>query len=82
MDDDFSDYTGQYEFKEGKKIDLIADENELLAKVESSLYPIYREYEDVFSDVTSEPIYFKRNDSGEVIGYSLSSDGKEFEKLK
>ncbi|MEM8847082.1 MAG: DJ-1/PfpI family protein [Bacteroidota bacterium] len=75
-------FVGQYEFGEDARIDVAINPNDgvLYATIEEMAHPIYHENGDVFSDETNSPVYFKRNDSGEVIGYSKSPNGRLFAK--
>ncbi|MEM1257100.1 MAG: DJ-1/PfpI family protein [Bacteroidota bacterium] len=76
-------FEGIYEYKQNKQIILQLDKNssELRAQIDGMTYPIYHEQGDVFSDVGSEPIFFKRDAKNEIIGYVLSESGKLFKKL-
>ena len=78
---DLEVFIGKYEYKDGEKIDVSINENELEARIQDSYYPIYHEFEDVFSDIGSEPIYFIRDDQKQVKGYKLQPNGQLFRKL-
>lgn len=80
---ELSVYEGKYEFKDGITIDLVYNsiENQLEAIVQEKSYPIYHESEDIFSDINNEPIFFNRNASNQITGYSLQLEGTEFKKL-
>jgi len=77
-----TDFEGTFEFRDGSKIQLIVKEDELYADLSGTLFPLYPETKDVFSDVNSEPVFFEREGSGEIIGYRLQPDGNLFKKLK
>lgn len=80
---DLKTYTGTYQYKNDTTLSLELDsEGQLNALVDNTAYPIYYESEDLFSDVGGEPVFFKRNGNGEVIGYTLSAEGELFKKLK
>lgn len=74
-------FEGEYQYKEGKKLKLSFENNELIAEIGKENMPIYHEYEDVFSDIGGEPIFFIRDESNNVTGYSLEKEGKLFEKI-
>ncbi|MEM9649677.1 MAG: DJ-1/PfpI family protein [Bacteroidota bacterium] len=76
-------YEGTYEYKDGSEIELKLNTKDggLYAIIKEIPYPIYHENKDEFSDIGNDPIYFKRNESGSVIGYSLSKAGDMFRKL-
>ena len=76
-------YVGRYEFENGAEVEVKLDtkKGDLYALFDELVYPLYHEKDDIFSDTSSRPIYFKRNGNGEVIGYSTSKDGKLFRKL-
>lgn len=77
------DFEGNYEYKDGSRIELILNKNEgdLNVLVNGITYPVYYEYNDVFSDVGSEPIFFKRNEANQIVGYSLTEGGDLYKKL-
>lgn len=77
------DFEGNYEYKDGGRIELILNKNEgdLNVLVNGITYPVYYEYNDVFSDVGSEPIFFKRNEANQIIGYSITEGGDLYKKL-
>ncbi len=78
---DLKVFEGAYEYKNNAKIQLKLVDGDLKAEVNGILYPIYHETDDIFSDVGSEPIYFERNSSGEVIGYRLVAGGELYKKV-
>lgn len=80
---EFKLFEGKYEFKDSRQIELVFNtkDNELQALMDGILYPIYPETKDIFSDVNSEPIFFKRNSTGAIIGYTLTKDGPLFKKI-
>jgi putative intracellular protease/amidase len=77
-------FEGKYEFKNGSTIDLVYNsrENQLEAFLGAEKYPLYHEAEDIFSDVNSEPIFFVRNKTNTIAGYTLSKPGELFQKLE
>ena len=80
----FKAYEGTYEYKDGTQFELAYDDREgdLYVSIEGVPYPIYHENGDVFSDVGSQPIFFKRNNENKVIGYSLSENGTVYRLLE
>lgn len=76
-------YIGKYEYKDGRVFELVINEEtkELNALIEKNVYPIYNENGDLFSDSRNEPVYFKRNNANEVIGYTLTPNGELYKKL-
>lgn len=76
-----SDFIGDYESSNGSELNLVFKEEEFIVFFGEAKYPIYHETGDIFSDVRNKPIYFERDDSGEVIGYRLKPRGKLFKKL-
>lgn len=81
--EDLKTYTGSYQYKNEATLSLELDsKGQLYAMVDNTAYPIYYESEDLFSDVGGEPVFFKRNSTGEIIGYALTSEGKLFGKLE
>lgn len=76
------EYKGRYEYKNGAEIYINIDsKGQLSALVNNTAYPLYFETEDTFSDVGSEPVFFRRDTSDKVIGYSLSFEGSLFRKV-
>lgn len=75
-------FTGMYQFGENDEIEVGVNTKDgtLFAKIDQMSHPLYHENGDIFSDETNSPVYFKRSDSGEVIGYSRSEEGKLFAK--
>ncbi len=79
----FIDFVGTYEYKKGTEIVIKYNPDDgLYVLVNNIPYPLYHENGDIFSDVRSEPVFFKRNEVKEVIGYSLEETGVLFKKLK
>lgn len=76
-------FEGFYEFKQKKKIELAynTDKRHLEAVVDHMKYPIYHESEDIFSDVDNNPIFFKRDNEGKIMGYTLEKGGLLFRRL-
>lgn len=76
-------FEGNYQYKNETQFDLIynSEDHELNVIINNVAYPLYHEKGDIFSDVNSEPVFFKRNEVGQVIGYSLIQEGKVFSKL-
>lgn len=81
--DGLREFEGTYEYKNGKQFQLFYDteKNDLYALIDATAYPIYHENRDIFSDVGSEPIFFKRNSKGLIIGYSRTPKGEVYKKL-
>ncbi len=78
----FKDFEGTYEYKEGSEIVIKYDpETGLQVLVGNTLYPLYHENNDIFSDVRSEPVFFKRNKANQIIGYAINETGNVFKKL-
>lgn len=79
---ELEEFTGLYEYKNDTTIKIEpGSEGALNAILDSTAYPIYHEVGDLFSDVGSEPVFFKRNSSGTIIGYALTEAGQLFKKL-
>ena len=76
-------YMGKYEFGEGMQIEVTVDAEAktLYAMFEGIAHTLYHENKDIFSDETNSPVYFKRNDNGNILGYARSENGKLFKKL-
>ena len=76
-------FEGNYEYKDGTQFKLVLDEKKghLNALIDNLSYPVYHENGDIFSDIGNEPILFQRNGSGDVMGYTLSTEGKLYKKL-
>ncbi len=76
-------FEGKYEYINEKQITIFYNkkENTLNALIDKINYPIYHEYDDVFSDVTNHAIIFKRNKTNKIIGYSINENEKIFKKL-
>ncbi len=77
-----SQFTGKYEYKEGVSMQLVLKDGELQAKLDGLYYPLYHEDEDLFSDVDNEPVYFRRDDKGLIIGYAREEAGKLFKRVE
>lgn len=78
-----TNFEGTYESKDGSQLTVILDDRKdnLNAMMEGTSYPIYHEVGDIFSDVGNEPIFFKRDASGTIIGYAFREGGKLYKKL-
>nr|WP_299000268.1 DJ-1/PfpI family protein [uncultured Allomuricauda sp.] len=79
---DLEAYIGTYQFTNNSEIEVTVNPQDgtLYAIFDQLAHPLYHENGDIFSDETNSPVYFKRNDSGEIIGYSRNKDGELFEK--
>ncbi|MEM7484974.1 MAG: DJ-1/PfpI family protein [Bacteroidota bacterium] len=76
------EFEGMYQFEAGQiQIMYNTSKEDLYAIINDTPYPIFHEERNVFSDINSDLIYFRRNDSNKVIGYSLSENGELFKKL-
>ncbi|MBN7803229.1 DJ-1/PfpI family protein [Algoriphagus aestuariicola] len=78
------DFVGKYSHFDSGAFDLTLNkENQTLyAEIQGVNYPIFHEYEDVFSDVEGgELIYFQRGEDGKINGYKVQADGEVFAKL-
>ncbi|TMM56158.1 DJ-1/PfpI family protein [Maribacter algarum] len=77
------EFEGRYEYKNGSQFNLVYNSKtkDLNAIINETSFPVYHENGDVFSDVRNEPVFFKRNESGQVIGYSLAQKGEVYSKL-
>ncbi|NHF60832.1 DJ-1/PfpI family protein [Flavobacteriaceae bacterium TP-CH-4] len=80
---DLSIFEGTYEYKDNTHLVLAYDEanGNLNAKIQGTNYPIYHEKEDLFSDTNSQPVFFKRNEKNEIVGYELIENTRLFKKL-
>jgi putative intracellular protease/amidase len=76
-------FEGTYEYRDDVQIEVKYNKTkgDLYAKINGIAYPVYHEYEDVFSDIDQEHIFFKRDDSNQIVGYSLAEDGTFYKKL-
>lgn len=77
-------FVGTYaHFQSGEfELSLNQKDQTLYAKIRGVNYPIFHEYEDVFSDVEGgELIYFQRGEDGKINGYKVQTDGEVFAKL-
>ncbi len=81
--DFFKDFEGIYEYKDDTTFVLKYDDKagDLMVEINDLFYPLYYENEDMFSDVDSDPVFFHRDDTGLVVGYSLSKNGKIYRRL-
>ncbi|WP_306422285.1 DJ-1/PfpI family protein [Algoriphagus sp. AGSA1] len=81
---ELSDFVGTYSGRGSTTFELTFNPNDqtLYAKIRGVNYPIFQEYEDVFSDVEGgDAIYFQRGEKGEVIGYKVEKNGEVFSKI-
>ncbi|OOG75357.1 hypothetical protein B0E43_10270 [Algoriphagus sp. A40] len=81
---ELTDFVGMYShFKDGDfELSLNQKDQTLYAKIRGVNYPIFHEYEDVFSDVEGgELIYFQRGENGKINGYKVEPEGEVFPKL-
>lgn len=80
----FDNFEGVYEYKNDSQFNLKYSEKEenLVVEINDLLYPLYHEYNDIFSDVNNEHVDFIRDSSGNISGYKLEENGKIFKKLK
>ncbi len=76
------EYVGKYEYKEQSEFDLIMEDGELKASINNQFYPIYFEDTDTFTDVSNEPVFFERDEQGEIVGYRIESNGELYKKIK
>lgn len=76
-------YAGTYQFGENNQIEVSVDHQNknLSAIVDQMAHPIYHEQGDIFSDETNSPIYFQKDENGNIVGYSRSRGGELFKKL-
>ena len=79
----FEDFTGIYEYRNNQEIKVIFHEKKghLMAIMNDMAYPIYHETQDSFTDAEGGSIFFKRNESGTIIGYALNQNLKIYRKL-
>ncbi|MCL6268277.1 DJ-1/PfpI family protein [Flagellimonas myxillae] len=77
------EFEGLYEYENGAELTLKLnlEKGNLEANINNNSYPVYHENADFFSDASSEPIYFKRNNANQIIGYSLTHNGRIYKKL-
>lgn len=81
---DLKGFEGTYSHRSGTPFELSLNPKDqtLYVKAKWVNYPIFHEYEDVFSDADGgELIYFQRSETGKVNGYKVESDGEVFAKL-
>ncbi len=76
-------FEGTYEYGNDSQIELKYDKTkgDLYAMINEIAYPVYHEYEDVFSNIDQELIFFKRDESNQIKGYSLAEDSTFYRKL-
>ena len=74
-------YTGTYEYRDNGQLSVSLVDGILIGKSGNDVTPVYHEFDNVFSDVFNNPIYFKQDEEGNVTGYSFSPEGEVFEKL-
>jgi putative intracellular protease/amidase len=77
------DYLGFYEYKDGSQLEIVLNDksNDLSALIDGVKFPIYYEFQEVFSDRNGEPIFFERSEEGKVLGYRITKDGDLFSKI-
>ncbi len=81
---ELKDFEGTYSHSKSGDFELILNQEDqiLFAKIRGVNYPIFYEYDDVFSDVSGgEFIYFQRGENRKIIGYKVQADGPLFPKL-
>lgn len=79
---DLKEFEGLYEYQDTSiEIKINEEKGDLYTVISDLSRPIYHEEGDVFSNEDQDLVHFKRNENNEIIGYSLSSDGKLFKKL-
>lgn len=76
------DYIGQFEFQDGKQLELFVNEKEraLYAKIEDRNFPLFFVENDVFQTVNGGTVTFKRNQKNEISGYQSSREANKFFK--
>jgi len=79
----YKDFEGTYEYVNDTKLNLVFDPKlgNLAVAKDGGLQPVLHENGDLFSDSGNEPVFFKRDGNGKIIGYSLSENGPLFKKL-
>ena len=67
-------YLGTFEFYHEQQIKLVLDpkDQSLYAKVGEMNYPLFYIEKDTFQDISNALVHFKRDDQGEIIGYTTS----------
>lgn len=76
-------FEGTYEYRNGSQIELKYDKmkGDLYARINEIAYPIYHEYEDVFSNIDQQLIVFKRDGADQIKGYSIGDDNTLYNRL-
>lgn len=79
----YTAFEGAYEHPRSSQVQLIYNRKEgnLVVENEGLQSPVLHIVDDVFSDAGNEPVFFHRDDSGDVIGYSLTKKGTLYKKL-
>lgn len=79
----FKGFEGIYQYKNDSELKLVYNKKEgnLSAEINGNSFPVYHEDQDIFSNIQNEPVFFKRDGNGKIIGYSLSENGPLFKKL-
>lgn len=79
----YREFEGIYEYKDNSQFELRykSNQGDLMVEIDSILYPIYHEEEDVFSDVSGDSVWFIRDSSKNINGYQLEKNGKIYKKL-
>ncbi|MGX1929007.1 DJ-1/PfpI family protein [Flagellimonas sp. 2504JD4-2] len=79
--DFYKAFEGRYEYKDNQQLELAFVNGDLHALINGVHYPIYHEEGPIFSDVDGKRIFFKREGSKQVLGYSLTKEGVFYKKL-
>ena len=78
------EYKGNYEFKDGLKLQLEINEREkaLEAVIDERTFPLFYVEKDKFLDVTDNEVTFQRDESGQISGYKISeTEDTVYQKL-
>jgi len=77
-----NDYVGQFEFRNGKQLELFVNtkERSLYAKIEERNFPLFFVEKNKFQNVSGNMVLFKRNEKNEISGYSAENEVDKFYK--
>ncbi|WP_338813346.1 DJ-1/PfpI family protein [Bernardetia sp. Wsw4-3y2] len=77
-----NDYTGIYEYTNGKSIQLYVDskDSSLYARLDSQDYPLFYIERDVFTDLNEDTVKFMRDDKGIITDYKIGDSVSEYFK--
>lgn len=77
-------YEGVYEWSNQQSLRIRYQERErsLVAVMDSGVYPLFFESEDVFTDVGGDQVVFQRDKQGRVSSFKVNGQDQTFKRLK